>query len=163
MHCQNLSWSSSSRFEEKIEGVRKLTSTIASLLPLPCSLPPKTHGEPAKGSSCNMFSSMSVASAPTSSLQQREVEGEELDAPVRSSLPFLLCLLSPTLTRALFLFRLQWLDLRKPSIDTHARLHEPINLEGLPSECNLFDVSSKKGVFVAAGMDGELHSSVGYP
>ncbi|KAL7409678.1 hypothetical protein BDY24DRAFT_212038 [Mrakia frigida] len=100
-----------------------------------------------------MFSSMSVASAPTSSLQQREVEGEELDAPVRSSLPFLLCLLSPTLTRALYLFRLQWLDLRKPSIDTHARLHEPINLEGLPSECNLFDVSSKKGVFVAAGID----------
>lgn len=50
----------------------------------------------------------------------------------------------------------QWLDMKKPSIDVHARLHPPVSVDGLASECNLFDVSSIKGVLVAGGNDGEL-------
>ena len=45
--------------------------------------------------------------------------------------------------------------MKKPSIDVHARLHPSLSVAGLPSECNLFDVSSARGVLVAGGDNGE--------
>ena len=45
----------------------------------------------------------------------------------------------------------QWLTLKKPTLDVAARLFPPVDLAGLPAHCQLLDVLNERGVFVAAG------------
>ncbi|CED85606.1 Nuclear pore complex, Nup214/CAN component [Phaffia rhodozyma] len=47
-----------------------------------------------------------------------------------------------------------WLTLRKPNVDTHARLQPSIDLTSLPGHLNLFEASSRYNLAIAGGANG---------